>query len=86
MYQLGFIVCEWQKIGSHATRSPVEMDMIFIPNYLNKSGARIIKSRIKNFISLMLIFGQVRLLQVISSNLRFSMDKEIQKLEDKYFF
>jgi hypothetical protein len=34
----------------------------------------------------MLIFGQVRLLQVISSNLRFSMDKEIQKLDDKYFF
>ena len=86
MYQLGFIVCEWQKIGSHATRSPVEMDMIFIPNYLTKSGARIIKNRIQNFISLMLIFGQVRLLQVISSNLRFSMDKEIQKLDDKYFF
>ena len=86
MYQLGFIVCEWQKIGSHATRSPVEMDMIFIPNYLNKSGARMIKNRIQNFVSLMLIFGQVRLLQVISSNLRFSMDKEIQKLDDKYFF
>ena len=60
--------------------------MIFIPNYLNKSGARIIKNRIQNFISLMLIFGQVRLLQVISSNLRFSLDKEIQKLDDKYFF
>jgi hypothetical protein len=86
MYQLGFIVCEWQKIGSHATRSPVEMDIIFIPNYLTKSGARIIKNRIQNFISLMLIFGQVKLLQVISSNLRFSMDKEIQKLDDKYFF
>ena len=86
MHQLGFIVCEWQKIGSHATRSPVEMDMIFIPNYLTKKGKKIIKNRIKNFISLMLIFGQVKLLQVISSSLHFSLNEEIQKLEDKYFF
>lgn len=86
MHQLGFIVCEWQKIGSHATRSPVEMDMIFIPNYLTKKGKKIIENRIQNFISLMLIFGQVKLLQVISSNLHFSLNEEIQKLDDKYFF
>ena len=62
------------------------MDMIFIPNYLTKKGKKIIKNRIQNFISLMLIFGQVKLLQVISSSLHFSLNEEIQKLEDKYFF
>ena len=86
MYQLGFIVCEWQKIGSHATRSPIEMDMIFIPNYLSTVGRKIIKDRVKNFISLMLIFGQVRLLQIIAAKLGFPMNNEIQKLNDKYFF
>jgi len=86
MYQLGFIVCEWQRIGSHATRCPVEMDMIFVPNYLTETGKKIIKKRTDNFISLMLIFGQVKLLQVIYSNLRFSSDKEIQELDDKYFY
>ena len=86
MYQLGFIVCEWQRIGSHATRCPVEMDMIFVPNYLTETGKKIIKKRINNFISLMLIFGQVKLLQVISSNLNFSNNRKIQELDDNYFY
>jgi hypothetical protein len=82
MHQLGFIVCKWQRIGSHATRCPVEMDMIFVPNYLTKAGKNIIKKRIDNFISLMLIFGQVKLLQVISFNLIFSNNRKIQELDD----
>jgi hypothetical protein len=86
MYQLGFIACEWQRIGSHATRCPVEMDMIFVPNYLTETGKKIIKKRIDNFISLMVIFGQVKLLQVISSNLSFSNNRKIQELDDKYFY
>jgi hypothetical protein len=86
MHELGFIICEWQKIGSHATRSPVEMDMIFIPNYQRAIGRKIIKDRVKNFMSLMLIFGQVRLLQIIAEKLNFPMNNEIQKLNDKYFF
>ena len=86
MHKLGYIVCEWQKIGSHATRSPVEMDIVFIPNYLTKFGEKLIKNRIDNFISLMLVFGHISLLKIISENLNFSINKEIQKLDDKYFF
>jgi len=86
MHQLGYIVCDWQKIGSHATRSPVEMDIVFIPNYLTKFGKELIKNRVDNFISLMLVFGHVSLLRIISENLNFSLNKELKKLNDKYFF
>ena len=55
-------MCEWIEIGPHLTRSPVEMDMIFIPNYFTETGKKIILSREKEFISLMLIFGQIKLL------------------------
>ena len=34
--KLNYIVCDWKEIGSHATRTPVEMDMIFVPNFLQK--------------------------------------------------
>ena len=36
LYKLGYIVSDWKTIGSHATRTPVEMDMIFIPNFNDK--------------------------------------------------
>jgi hypothetical protein len=61
------------------------MDMIFIPNYLNESGKKIILSREKELISLMLIFGYIKLLQDISAKLNFSANTEIQKLTDKFF-
>jgi len=80
-----YMVCEWVEIGSHLTRSPAEMDMMFIPNYLTENGKKIILSREKEFISLMLIFGQIKLLQDISVKLNFSVNLEIQKLKDKYF-
>ena len=67
------------------TRAPTEMDMIFIPNYLTESGKRLIFSREKEFISLMLIFGHIKLLQIISMNLNLSVNSEIQKLTDKFF-
>jgi len=86
MHQLGYIVCDWEKIGSHVTRSPVEMDIVFIPNYLTKFGKELIKNRVDNFISLMLVFGHVSLLRIISENLNFSLNKELKKLNDKYFF
>ena len=79
------MTCEWIEIGSHLTRTPAEMDMIFIPNYLTELGKKIIMSREKEFISLMLIFGHIRLLQNISSKLNFSANSEIQKLKDKFF-
>ena len=85
LYKINYMTCEWIEIGSHLTRSPVEMDMIFIPNYLNDTGKKIISSKEKEFISLMLIFGHIKLLQVISEKLNFSENFEVQKLKDKFF-
>ena len=51
--------------------APVEVDMIFIPNYLTDDGKKLILSREKEFVSLMLIFGHIKLLQIISAKLNF---------------
>ncbi len=85
LYSMNYINCEWIEIGKHATRTPAEMDMIFIPNYLSDFGKKIITSREKEFIGLMLIFGQIKLLQKISLKLNFNDNSEIQKLKDKFF-
>ena len=85
LQKINYMTCEWIEIGPHLTHSPVEMDMIFIPNYLTDFGKKIIKSREKEFISLMLIFGQIKLLQNISLKLNFAANSEIQKLKDKFF-
>ena len=61
------------------------MDMKFIPNYLTEYGKKIILSREKEFTSLMLIFGHIKLLQNISLKLNFAANSEIQKLKDKFF-
>ena len=79
------MTCEWIEIGPHLTRSPVEMDMIFIPHYLSDLGKKIILSKEKEFVSLMLIFGHIKLLQTISEKLHFSTNIEVQKLKDKFF-
>ena len=52
---------------------------------IGEFGKKIITSREKEFISLMVIFGQIRLLQNISSKLNFATNSEIQKLRDKFF-
>tara|TARA_B100000029_G_scaffold515938_2_gene625650 strand:- start:382 stop:1356 length:975 start_codon:yes stop_codon:yes gene_type:complete len=85
LYSINYMTCEWTEIGSHVTRSPVEMDMIFIPNYLKESGKRLILSKENEFISLMLIFGHIKLLQIISEKLNFSANSEIKKFKDKFF-
>jgi len=85
LYKKNYMTCEWTTIGSHLTRSPVEMDMIFIPNYLSDSGKKLILLKEKEFISLMLIFGHIKLLQLISEKLNFSTNFEVQKLKDKFF-
>ncbi len=86
LYKMDYMTCEWIEIGSHATHSSAEMDMIFIPNYLTDSGKKLILSREKEFISLMLIFGHIKLLQIISEKLNFSFNSEIKKLKDKFFY
>ena len=85
LYKINYMTCEWIEIGKHVTKTPAEMDMIFIPSYLTEFGKKIIMSREKEFISLMLIFGHIRLLQNISSRLSFVTNSEIQKLKDNFF-
>jgi hypothetical protein len=85
LQKINYMTCEWIEIGKHVTRVPAEMDMIFIPNYLTEFGKKVITSREKEFISLMLIFGHIRLLQNISLKLNFAANSEIQKLKDKFF-
>ena len=86
LYKINYMTCEWLEIGNHLTRTPAEMDMMFIPNYLTEFGKKIILSREKEFISVMLIFGHIKLLQAISLELNFSMNSEVQKLNDKFFY
>jgi hypothetical protein len=58
--------------------------LIFIPNFNNKSGEKRIIENKNKFISLMLIFGQLKLLQIIMKRLHLE-DNELEKLEDFYF-
>ena len=85
LYKLGYIVSDWKKIGSHATRTPVEMDMVFIPNFLIDSGKKLILEKEKEFISLMLISGQIKLLKKISKILDLGYSESYMKTKDRYF-
>jgi len=85
LYKLGYIVSDWKKIGSHATRTPVEMDMVFIPNFLIESGKKLILEKEKEFISLMLISGQIKLLKKISKILDLDHSESFMKTKDRYF-
>ena len=85
IYKLDYMLCSWKKIGAHETQSPVEMDMIFVPNFLTEKGKKLILSRENEFAFLMLIFGQVRLLQTISKKLEFKLNSNISKIRDKFF-
>ena len=85
LYKTNYMTCEWTEIGPHITRSPVEMDMIFIPNYLTEEGKKLILSKEKEFISLMLIFGHIKLLQTISEKLNFLENEGIKNIKDKFF-
>tara|TARA_B100001093_G_scaffold184657_1_gene177310 strand:- start:239 stop:541 length:303 start_codon:yes stop_codon:yes gene_type:complete len=85
LYKLDYIVIDWKKIGSSATRSPVEMDMIFIPNFSSELGKKIILDNQKKFISLMLITGQIKLLKKISKLLNLEYSRLFIQIEDKYY-
>ena len=47
LYKLGYMISDWKEIGSHATKTPVEMDMVFIPNFLLDSGKELILKKKK---------------------------------------
>ena len=85
LYKLGYIISDWKKIGSHITRTPVEMDMIFIPNFLIDSGKKLIIEKEKEFISLMLITGQINLLKKVSKILNLGHSELYMKTKDRYF-
>ena len=85
LYKLGYMISDWKEIGSHATKTPVEMDMVFIPNFLLDSGKGLILKKEKEFISLMLISGQIKLLKKISKILNLGYSKFYTNTEDRYF-
>ena len=85
LYKLNYVVIDWKGIGSHATRVPAEMDMIFIPNFNKEVGKKLITKNEETFVSLMLIFGQINLLKVISKKNNFRSLNRIKDLKDFYF-
>jgi len=85
LYKLNYMTCEWSEIGKHATRSPAEMDMVLVPNFLTDSGKKLILSRENEFASLMIILGQIKLLKLISKKLNLSSNSILKNLKDKFF-
>ena len=84
LYDLNYALIDLKGIGNHSTRIPAEADMIFIPNFNDKIGKKLILDNKDKFISLMLIFGQLKILQVILK--RFQIESSnLEKLEDNYF-
>ena len=84
IYKLNYVVIDWKGIGSHSTRVPAEMDMIFIPNFNSVDGKKLIIENENIFISLMIIFGQIDLLKIISNKYNFKYINKINYLEDYY--
>ncbi len=84
LYDMDYVLIDWIGIGKHSTRVPAEADMIFIPNFNSEAGKKLILSNYEKFISLMLIFGQIKIAQVILKRLKIKNDK-IEQLEDYYF-
>ena len=84
LYELNYVLIDWKGIGNHSARIPSEADMIFIPNFNNEIGKELIKQNKNKFMSLMLIFGQLKLLQTIIKKFGINND-ELSKIEDEYF-
>ncbi len=85
-YDLNYIICDWKKIGSHKTRSPMETEMIFIPNFKNDEGKKLISNNKNEFISLMLIFGYIDLLKFLVTKLNMISFNDIENLNDRFFY
>jgi FkbM family methyltransferase len=85
LYNLDYMLSDWREIGSHSTRTPVEMDMIFIPNFTKASGKKIILDKQKEFVSLMLMCGQIKLLKKISQIIDLEYSEHYKNLQDRYF-
>ena len=60
--------------------------MILIPNFNNSLGKDLIKNNESKFTSLLLIFGQINLLKIVSNKLNFKSSNEITTYEDRFFY
>ena len=58
---------------------------VIIPNFLIDSGKKLILDKEKEFISLMLISGQIKLLKKISKILNLGHSEFYMKTKDRYF-
>ena len=85
LYKLDYIIIDWKGIGSHATRVPAELDIILIPNFNKETGKRLIAENEEKFASLMLIFGELDLLKIISKKNNLKSFNKIKDLKDFYF-
>ncbi len=84
LYNLNYVMIDLKGIGNHNTRIPVEADMIFIPDFNSEIGKNLILGKKEKFLSIMLIFGQIKLLQIIMKKLKIN-NLDLEKLEDNYF-
>ena len=57
--------------------------MIFMPNF-NNEGKNMISDSKEKFVSLLLIFGQINLLKIITKRIKFDI-RDLEKIEDLYF-
>jgi hypothetical protein len=61
------------------------MDMIFIPNFSKDVGKKSILERQNEFISLMLISGQIKILKKISKIINLGHSEDYMNVKDLYF-
>ena len=72
LYELGYMICDQNEFSARQIKTPVEADVLFIPNILTKKGQAIIANKEREFAALMIMFGQDRALKLISNKLEFS--------------
>ena len=84
--KLNYMVSDWKSIGSHATRTPAEMDMVFIPDFKKEEGKNLIIKNENKFVSLMLIFGYLDLLKIIAEEFNLKSYKNLNNYKDRFFF
>ncbi len=85
IYQLNYVLVDWKGIGSHSTRVPAEIDLIFVPNFNNDQGIEFIKKNEEKIISLLLIFGQINLLKIMLKKINSNFTRIISDFDDRYF-
>ena len=84
LYELNYLIIDWKGIGKHKARIPAEMEMLFIPNFNTNEGEKKIRENKEKFISLLLIFGQINILKLITKKLKINFNN-LDKFEDLYF-